>query len=80
MNIKYYKAYIEEQLFIPPITPRTFNLPGYVQGMFQQVCSFLWPQIYFSAIFWSVNFKYHPPDFCSGADSSMLFWSNQYSE
>ena len=29
MNIKYYKAYIEEQWFIPPITPRTFNLPGF---------------------------------------------------
>lgn len=44
------------------------------------VCSFLWPQIYFSAISWSVNFKYHPPNFCSGADSSMLFWPTQYSE
>ena len=29
MNIKYYKAYIQEQWFIPPITPRTFNLPGF---------------------------------------------------
>lgn len=29
MNIKYYKAYIEEQCFIPPIVPRTFNLPGF---------------------------------------------------
>ena len=45
-----------------------------------QVCSFLWPKIYFSAISWSISFRYYPTNFCSGAGSSMLFWSDQYSE
>lgn len=37
MDIKYYKAYIEEQWFIPPITPRTFNNQGSPSGMFLPV-------------------------------------------
>lgn len=77
INIKYYKAYIEEKWFIPLTTlkARAFNLPGFSfryfppHGPKYTLC-------YHS----SINFRRYPLNFSNGMDSSMQFWSNQYSE
>ena len=78
INIKHYKAYLEEQWFIPLTTlkAKSFQLAR----ILLQVLPSPWPKIYFCATSWSINFRRYPLNFSNGMDSSMQFWSNQYSE